>query len=661
MRHRQHEHTCGRHPPGSAGWLTGLARAGWPLSRLTRGLALPAACAPMLAVVLAGSPMCGLPLSIASGVTRDDAVDLIDPRIIESFRATAGSLQDSFAASDHMLLVRRKMAVDASLAAPILVQQLMRGDPPRQWLALLDDCYGAATAAGQEDSVPAEMVLALEALKQSSGPLELCWRSRTTDGAASECGMTIAWSGRVAADGFEVRSDWCSPCLGQRGGNFPLPAARTIVSCSVHSMSVRVEGSSAHLTQPWPNEPAQFIHLGDVYDPLDTLRAAWWTREVVLQPGLHIGRRARWIPIGNGNAGVTTDGAAACSAWRLQVALRSCAANRTAGFAITPRDSALTRLTLRPSTDVPLVEDGSVLEIDFVPAARGAAHALPPLPLVPRTIRCLADGREAWRCDIHQFGGPPKVAADRSTAWVAAIDVLQQVQTAWDVSSLPRPPLDDPSAHTDTATMLAQCSARAWYAGMLGDCELLASALQRVRMLLAQETANDRELSGEDVSGGGDVSGLMLNEYGCLAESMTVAGASDSILMLLETMHLTEAAALPHWERRAACLRAAASGRFWQADHIARAALCTDAGERDRALWRRIREQLRPWCLAPMQFTASGGDPAVIALGAWIATRDYEWRAADAAGFPPLGTIDGHQSGGCARELAATFAEWERD
>jgi len=634
--------------------LAGLARAGWPLSWLTRGLALPAACASaMTFAVLAGRALARSPEHRLSYARSGDAVEVIDPRLIDSFRATAGSLQDAFAASDHMLLVRRKQSVDLSLAVPLLMQQILRGDPPRQWLALLDDCYGAATASAQEEPPPAEIVRSLEALARVGDPIGIRWRSRALSGGGSECGMTIEWTGRVAADGFDVRSDWCSPCVGQRGGNYPLPADRTVVACGAQSMSIRVEGSTAQLTQPWPNEAPQFIHLGDVYDPLDTLRAAWWTRAIEQRPDSPRARKVCWVSrasaAANEAAGPIADAVAGGGTrWRMRVALRSCAASRTAGFALTPRDTALHRLALRPSTDVPLVEDGSVLEIDFASAFTPFTDARTHSLLLPQTIRCLSDGHETWRCDIIHIGARSVESRERSAAWFAAVDALQQVQTAWDLSSLPLPPLDEAPVEIDLATRLAQCSARAWYAGMRSDCPLLSHALQHLRFALERRVAP------------GESAALMMDELCCLAESMAATGASDAVLLLLETLHRIEAAALPAWERRAACLRATASGRFWQADHIARAALSGDSTAAQRELWQHIREQLLPWRLAPLQSTAAGGDQAVIALGSWIAAREYQVGPTDSIRFPPPSTIDGFQAGACARELSAIFAEWDR-
>ena len=634
--------------------MTGLARAGWPLSRLTRGLALPVAHASLL--IFTGMVGQALALSPEYGVSStrgSDSVDVIDPRLIDSFRATAESLQVAFAGSDHMLLVRRKQSVDLSLAAPLLMQQILRGDPPRQWLAMLDDCYGAATAAAHEEPAPAEVARSLDALVRVGQPLGIRWRSRAMSGGGSECGMTIEWTGQVASDGFDVRSEWCSPCLGQRGGNYPLPADRTVVACSAESMSVRVEGSSARLSESWPTEAAQFVHLGDVYDPLDTLRAAWWTRATEQRSGSLITRKICWVsprstavdePIGVNAHGAPREE----TRWRLRIALRSCAANRTAGFTLTPRDAALHQLSLRPSTDVPLVEDGSVLEVDFASVSTVLVSEVPQCLLLPTRIRYLQGGDESWRCDIIQVGATLAGSRGRSAPWFTAVDALQRIQTVWDLSSLPLPEIDASLVESDISTLLTQCSARAWYAGMQADCPLLSQAFHQVRAALERSVRHE------------ETAALMMNEICCFAESMAVTGASDSILLLLETLHRNEAASLPSWDRRTACLRAIASGRFWQAEHIAHAALCSDLTTVECELWRRIRDQLLPWRLAPLQSTASGGDPAVIAMGSWIAARECQSGLTRSVGFPPPSTIDGFQAGACAREISATFAEWDR-
>jgi hypothetical protein len=331
---------------------------------------------------------------------------------------------------------------------------------------------------------------------------------------------------------------------------------------------------------------------------------------------------------------------------------------RSAGFTLTPLDGRLHRLAHRPSTGVPLVEDGSVLEIDFAPALTPMGGALDRPLLLPTRIRCLFGADEAWRCDIRhspsQTDSNVRAAAaefeEPNPAWLTAVDALQQIQSAWDVSSLPPPTIDDPVLGSDGGTHLAQCSARAWYAAMRTDCAMLFDALQRVREFLG------RSLMSESSS----TAALMMDELCCLGESLIVTGAGDAPLLLLETMHRHEAAVLPACERRAQCLRATASGRFWQADHIARAALCCDTTAAERELWQRIREQLQQWRLAPSQSTAAGGDLAVIELGAWIAAREGGFSHAPLQRASPLRTTDGYQSGECAQELSAIFAEWDR-
>lgn len=101
-------------------------------------------------------------------------------------------MQANFAQEDHAMLVGRKLSVDWSLAPALLINDIMRGEPPSHWMALLDDAYGRSTALTLDaENTPQKILDGCALIKRQNKSIRFSYLAQRFFAAGSEVPLRL--------------------------------------------------------------------------------------------------------------------------------------------------------------------------------------------------------------------------------------------------------------------------------------------------------------------------------------------------------------------------------------------------------------------------------------------------------------------------------------
>ncbi len=343
------------------------------------------------------------------------------------------NMQANFAKEDHAMLLGRKLSVDWSLAPALLINDIMRGEPPSHWMAFLDDAYGRSAALTLDaENTPQEVFDGCALIKRQQKVIRFSYLAQRVFASGSEVPPAIEWECDVRASETKMLTAWYEPNLAQRGVDFPMPPDRTLLSWSDQFMRLRVIEESADWSMKWPNQGPIFDHVGDAYDLFDTLRAWHWAHsenrippDIAAIPAYSTDRSTPRIIHWSG----TND-----SEWILSITLRPCAAIRRAGFIV--KADGVDGKTLpigRPVVIVPIVAADTVVTISFE-ASQEERLGIPSRTFLPRKIALVINKQEVAHALLHSFvqdsDEVPSNIESQSTQslWVDAITRIRQAQ-----------------------------------------------------------------------------------------------------------------------------------------------------------------------------------------------------------------------------------------
>ena len=570
-------------------------------------------------------------------------------------------MQANFAQEDHAMLVGRKLSVDWSLAPALLINDIMRGEPPSHWMALLDDAYGRSTSLTRDaENTPQKILDGCALIERQNKSIRFSYLAQRLFAAGSEVPPAIEWECDVRPSETKMLTAWYEPNLAQRGVDFPMPPDRTLLSWNNELMRLQVMQESADWSIKWPAQEPIFDHVGDAYDLFDTLRAWHWARRdgPILPDNATLlgGATERSTPRIIHWSG-TND-----SEWILSITLRPCAAIRRAGFIV--KADGVDGKTLpigRPVVIVPIVAADTVVTISFEASQEerlGIPSGIPSGTFLPKKIALVINKQEVAHALLHSFiqdsDEVPSNIESQSTHsfWVDAITRIREAQGSSSSATLSASEFDEKDLAIESTTdsgkslLRARLAANAWTFAMRADIANLMSTINRAQDLRRKDALGNHDLPALET----------------FAESLTLGHAPVSAIHAIRVRHALAAADLPNDAFVPACLAATGTGRFWAALDIATAALFrTVVGSVDETIWKSACTQLKVWCADPLSHTIFGADPGVLMLSQQIAFEQTPLSPdtnldASALSEPPMKTIDGKSSGEAFHKLQKILA-----
>ncbi len=562
------------------------------------------------------------------------------------------NMQANFAKEDHAMLLGRKLSVDWSLAPALLINDIMRGEPPSHWMAFLDDAYGRSAALTLDaENTPQEVFDGCALIKRQQKVIRFSYLAQRVFASGSEVPPAIEWECDVRASETKMLTAWYEPNLAQRGVDFPMPPDRTLLSWSDQFMRLRVIEESADWSMKWPNQGPIFDHVGDAYDLFDTLRAWHWAHsenrippDIAAIPAYSTDRSTPRIIHWSG----TND-----SEWILSITLRPCAAIRRAGFIV--KADGVDGKTLpigRPVVIVPIVAADTVVTISFE-ASQEERLGIPSRTFLPRKIALVINKQEVAHALLHSFvqdsDEVPSNIESQSTHsfWVDAITRIREAQGSSSSATLSASEFDEKDLAIESTTdsgkslLRARLAANAWTFAMRADIVNLMSTINRAQDLRRNDGLGNHDLAALET----------------FAESLTLGHAPDSAVNAIRVRHALAAADLPSDALVCACLAATGSGRFWAALDISHAGLSrSPLDSPDEEIWKLACAQLKVWCADPLSHTIFGADPGVLMLSQQIAFDHQPNSASLSESEVPSSTIDGKSAGAAYMTLRQILA-----
>ncbi len=567
------------------------------------------------------------------------------------------NMQANFAQEDHAMLVGRKLSVDWSLAPALLINDIMRGEPPSHWMALLDDAYGRSTALTLDtENTPQKILDGCALIKRQDKSIRFSYLAQRLFAAGSEVPPAIEWECDVRASETKMLTAWYEPNLAQRGVDFPMPPDRTLLSWNNELMRLRVVQESADWSMKWPAQEPIFDHVGDAYDLFDTLRAWHWARrDGLILPDtatLHFESTERSTPRiihwSNTNE----------SEWILSITLRQGAAIRRAGFIVKADGVDGNTLPIgRPMVNVPIVAADTVVTISFQ-ASQDQRLGIPTGTFLPKKIALVINNQEVAHALLHSFAqdstdAPSNIDSQSTQSlWVDAITRIRQAQGSSSSPTLSPIDFDEKDLAIDSTTnsgkslLRARLAANAWAFAMRADIANLMSTISRAQELRRNDSLGNHDLAALET----------------FAESLTLGHAPVSAVDAIRFRHALAANELTNDSLTPACLAATGTGRFWAALDIANAGLSRAVvGSAEEAIWKSACAQLKVWCEDPLSHTTFGADPGVLMLSQQIAFQQKPLAPdtnldASSISEPPRTTIDGKSSGEAHHKLREILA-----
>ena len=572
------------------------------------------------------------------------------------------NMQANFAQEDHAMLVGRKLSVDWSLTPALLINDIMRGEPPSHWMALLDDAYGQSAALTLEaENTPQEISDGCALIKGQNKAIRFSYLAQRIFAAGSEVPPAIEWECDVCPSETKMRTAWYEPNLAQRGVDFPMPPDRTLLSWNNELMRLRVIQESADWSMKWPPQVPIFDHVGDAYDLFDTLRAWHWARRDGSIPQdtatLLAGATER------SNPRVIHWSRTSDSEWILAITLRPCAAIRSAGFIVKADGVDGSTLPIgRPAVIVPIVAADTIVTISFQASQEQSlgitSGIIPSGTFLPRKIALVINNQEVAHASLHSFAQfscdvPSNIdLQSTNSSWAEAISRIRQAQALSPSQTNSTNAFDEKELEIDTnadsgkSLLRARLAANAWTFAMRADIANLMSTISRAQDLRRNDSLGNHDLAALET----------------FAESLTLGHAPDSAVNAIRVRHALAATDLTNDALAPACLAATGTGRFWAALDIANAGLSrTTAGSPDEAIWKSACTQLKVWCADPLSHTNFGADTGVLMLSQQIAFEQIPSEPdtnldASAISEPPTTTIDGKSAGAAYRKLQRILA-----
>lgn len=562
------------------------------------------------------------------------------------------NMQANFAKEDHAMLVGRKLSVDWSLAPALLINDIMRGEPPSHWMAFLDDAYGRSAALTLDaENTPQEVFDGCALIKRPKNVIRFSYLAQRVFASGSEVPPAIEWECDIRPLETTMRSAWYEPNLAQRGVDFPMPPDRTILSWTDQFMRLRVIEESADWSMKWPNQEPIFDHVGDAYDLFDSLRAWHWAHSENRIPTENAAipayatdkstpRVSHWFR--------TND-----HEWILAITLRQCAAIRRAGFIVKADGVDETTLPIgRPTVLVPIVCANTKLMISFC-ATNQPNGDIPSGTFLPMKIALRINNQEVACASLHSFAQDsadalPRIdLQDNNPAWQEAIVRIRQAQTSAFSSTNASLVFDEKELAIDGTTnsfkslLRARLAANAWTFAMRADITNLMSTINRAQDLRRNDGLENHDLAALET----------------FAESLTLGHAPDSAVNAIRVRHALAAADLPSDALVCACLAATGTGRFWAALDISHAGLSRSSLDSpDEEIWKLACTQLKVWCADPLSHTIFGADPGVLILSQQIAFNHQSNAAFLSESEVPSSTIDGKSAGAAYMKLQQILA-----
>ena len=609
----------------------------------------------MIGLVLTALAMGATPCDCAQSHVeegRPDSRALLHSAFVDLVQA----MESEFAQEDHAMIVGRKFSVDWSLAAALLIADIVAGAPPAMWLAQLDDGYGhSAPLLGDSVDLPQEVADGCELLRRDGRAIRFEYLARRVLGTGAEVPAAITWQCEVSQSTATLRTAWYEPQLAQRGIDFPLPPDRTVLSWSDSFMRVRVLGESIDWSMHWPTTPPLFDHVGDAYDLFDGLRAwRWSTRGTT-----HGQHRARSAVLGSDGEPLELSlerlpgrhfnwQRCAGDGWMLIIGLRPASAIRRAGYIVKADGVDESTIPIgRPQVLVPIVPPFTVVRVTFRPLTE-AQDGFPQGAFLPTSLVMETSGMETASSSLHSFscdafsaglGGniAGNIAGNIEHIDPAWLESISRIRSAQESNSDAQPFSQSLVMGRSTQAILrARLAANAWTFAMHGDLENLMTTLNHSRDLSAANGLAHHELTALQT----------------FAESLVLSHAPDASLDALRVRHAIAATQIAQRALADACLAATGSGRFWAALDIAQAALAHSCDESPHArLWQEARQQLLPWCASPAAHIAFGSDPAVLLFGESIAGQWLDRCPRPSSTVSPPDSVDGLAAGDARRVL----------
>jgi hypothetical protein len=562
------------------------------------------------------------------------------------------NMQANLAKEDHAMLVGRKLSVDWSLAPALLINDIMRGEPPSHWMAFLDDAYGRSAALTLDaENTPQEVFNGCALIKRQEKVIRFSYLAQRVFASGSEVPPAIEWECDVRPLETIMRSVWYEPNLAQRGVDFPIPPDRTLLSWTDQFMRLRVIEESADWSMKWPNQGPIFDHVGDAYDLFDALRAWHWAHsqnripsDNAVIPAYSTDRSTprftHWYR--------TND-----HEWILAITLRQCAAVRRAGFIVKADGVDETTLPVgRPTVLVPIVCANTKLMISFC-ATRQPNGDIPSGTFLPMKIALRIKNQEVACASLHSFAqysadALPRIdLQDNNPAWQDAIVRIRQAQTSALSSTNASLAFDEKELEIDATTnsfkslLRARLAANAWTFAMRADVTNLMSTINRAQDLRRNDGLGNHDLAALET----------------FAESLTLGHAPDSSVNAIRVRHALAAADLPSDALVCGCLAATGSGRFWAALDISHAGLSrSPLDSSDEEIWKLACAQLKVWCADPLSHTIFGADPGVLMLSQQIAFDHQSSSASLSESEVPSSTIDGKSAGAAYKTMRQILA-----
>ena len=561
-----------------------------------------------------------------------------------AFGKIVQSMQMQFAQEDHEMLVGRKLSVDWSLAPALLISDIVRGDPPSHWLAILDDAYGRSAALSiSEDQIPCEVSDGCQLLRKGEAAIRFSYIAQRLFAAGAEVPAAIEWECDMRPTETIMRTLWYEPNLAQRGVDFPMPPDRTLLSWTDQLIRLRLLEESADWSMKWPTEAPIFDHVGDAYDLFDGLRAWHWARRektdtnqssATLLAGATEGSTARSILWNR----ISSD------EWIVAISLRPCAALRRAGFTIQADGVDQSALPVgRPSVLVPIIAPNTIVTLSFS-ATHDSSPEIPLGTFLPKRLALVIDHQEVAYATLHSFAKHPTdephdiSSQSWDSAWRDATLRIRQAQNSRDSPA----PFDEQTlavkatADSEKTLRRARLAANAWIFGMQGDTTRLMTTITQAAENRAQDGVKNLDLAAIQT----------------FTESLVLGSAPNPVLHALRVRHALAASELESDELTRECLAATGAGRFWAALDVARAGVARAMAESpDEMIWKHACEQLNVWCANPLAHTVFGADPGVLLLSQRIANEMEVNAHSSAVEEAPTNTIGGRAAGGAHREL----------
>jgi len=562
------------------------------------------------------------------------------------------NMQANFAKEDHAMLLGRKLSVDWSLAPALLINDIMRGEPPSHWMAFLDDAYGRSAALTLEaENTPREVFDGCALIKRQKKVIRFSYLAQRVFASGSEVPPAIEWECDVRPLETIMRSAWYEPNLAQRGVDFPMPPDRTLLSWTDQFMRLRVIEESADWSMKWPNQGPIFDHVGDAYDLFDALRAWHWAHSENQIPSDNAAISA--YATERSTPRVTHWYRTNEHEWILAITLRQCAAIRRAGFIVKADGVDETTLPIgRPTVLVPIVCANTKVTISFC-ATHQPSGDIPSGTFLPMKIALRINNQEVACASLHSFAqysadALPRIDLhDNNPAWQEAIVRIRQAQTSALSSTNSSLAFDEKELAIDATTnsfkslLRARLAANAWTFAMRADIANLMSTINRAQDLRRNDGLGNHDLAALET----------------FAESLTLGHAPDSAVNAIRVRHALAAADLPSDALVCACLAATGTGRFWAALDISHAGLSrSPLDSPDEEIWKLACAQLKVWCADPLSHTIFGADPGVLMLSQQIAFDHQPHSASLSESEVPSSTIDGKSAGAAYKILQQILA-----